>query len=210
MLDRPTSEQEPMDAMPIRLPTADTSVTGDESWLLQRLRAGDQEAFCALYERHSRRVWRLAQRVVGEDADDLCQQVFWQFYRRPPAAGTPLAPWLARVTINLGRNMLRSARRRGHYRERLGVETGGNGWLGASPEPGKVAESRSEQRIVRRVLGELPKRQATLLLLRFSGYRYREIAEALGLATGSIGTLLARAERAFTRRYESLVEGGDG
>ena len=60
-------------------------------------------------------------------------------------------------------------------------------------------------------------RARNLLILRNSGLAYAEIAEALGMAPGSVGTLLARAEREFKRRYEARTaadggaaqEGGD-
>jgi RNA polymerase sigma factor (sigma-70 family) len=54
---------------------------------------------------------------------------------------------------------------------------------------------------VRRALAEVPERQRECLLLRHSGYSYAEIAETLGIAIGSVGVLLARAEHAFRTTY---------
>jgi RNA polymerase sigma-70 factor (ECF subfamily) len=51
-------------------------------------------------------------------------------------------------------------------------------------------------------------RAAQLLILRHSGLSYADIAAALGVAPGSVGTLLARAEKEFERRYRA-VEGSD-
>ena len=56
---------------------------------------------------------------------------------------------------------------------------------------------------VRTVLGAMKPRDAELLLLRSSGMSYREVAQALGIQAGSVGTLLARAEREFERRYRA-------
>jgi RNA polymerase sigma-70 factor (ECF subfamily) len=56
------------------------------------------------------------------------------------------------------------------------------------------------------VLRELPARDAQLLILRHSGFAYKEIAAALGVAPGSIGTLLARAEAAFERQWRDRFE----
>ena len=61
---------------------------------------------------------------------------------------------------------------------------------------------------VRRVLAGLPQKQSELLLLRHAGLSYRELAEALGMAPGSVGTLLARAEAAFEKAYRAQ-EGQD-
>ncbi|HHX45726.1 MAG TPA: hypothetical protein GX714_17355, partial [Chloroflexi bacterium] len=66
------------------------------------------------------------------------------------------------------------------------------------------AARREAQRRVRAVLRRIGKRQAALLVLRHSGLRYREIARVLGVAPGSVGTLLARAERAFMCQHERM------
>ncbi|HET6314806.1 MAG TPA: sigma factor-like helix-turn-helix DNA-binding protein, partial [Chloroflexota bacterium] len=58
-----------------------------------------------------------------------------------------------------------------------------------------------EQAEVRRALAGVPERQRECLLLRHSGYSYAEIAATVGIATGSVGVLLARAEQAFRTSY---------
>ena len=55
---------------------------------------------------------------------------------------------------------------------------------------------------MRAAIAELPERQGRLLLLRYAGLSYGEIAAALDVAASSVGTLLARAERAFLAVYE--------
>jgi RNA polymerase sigma-70 factor (ECF subfamily) len=59
-----------------------------------------------------------------------------------------------------------------------------------------------ERERVRAALARLPERQGKLLLLRHAGLSYAEMAAALEVAPGSIGTLLVRAERAFLVEYE--------
>src|SRR5439155_6944320 len=67
---------------------------------------------------------------------------------------------------------------------------------------------RSEDRaLVREVLARLPERQSRLLLLRHAGLSLAEVASALEVAPGSVGTLLVRAERAFANAYE-IMDGG--
>jgi RNA polymerase sigma factor (sigma-70 family) len=63
-------------------------------------------------------------------------------------------------------------------------------------------EARAE---VRAVLATLPERQRGCLLLRYAGHSYAEIAETLGIAIGSVGVYLARAERAFRVTYEATT-----
>jgi RNA polymerase sigma factor (sigma-70 family) len=55
---------------------------------------------------------------------------------------------------------------------------------------------------VRRALEDLGARDRIVLMLRHSGFSYAEIAEAVGLAPNSVGTILARAQRRFRETYE--------
>jgi RNA polymerase sigma factor (sigma-70 family) len=67
--------------------------------------------------------------------------------------------------------------------------------------PAGVLIRTEEQAAVRQALAEVPERQRDCLLLRHSGYSYAEIALTLGIAVGSVGVLLARAEHAFRATY---------
>jgi DNA-directed RNA polymerase specialized sigma24 family protein len=52
----------------------------------------------------------------------------------------------------------------------------------------------------------MPQRKAQILILRHTDHTYAEIAEVLGVAYSSVGTMLARAERDFERRYRALED----
>ena len=99
--------------------------------------------------------------------------------------------------MNRGYNALRSQRRAQQRIERL-----------ADPpdqiDPQNEVTRAEDRERVRAVIAELPERQGRLLLLRYAGLAYGEIAEVLGVAPASVGTLLARAERAFVAVYERL------
>ncbi len=75
-----------------------------------------------------------------------------------------------------------------------------------SGTPGNALDAmlREERRArVRAVLSALKPRDAQMLLLRADGLAYRELAETLGIQPGSVGTLLARAEAEFERKFRS-------
>ncbi len=55
---------------------------------------------------------------------------------------------------------------------------------------------------MRTALDRLAEREREMLLLRYEGFSYREIAEALELNEASVGTLLVRAKEAFRRAFE--------
>jgi RNA polymerase sigma-70 factor (ECF subfamily) len=151
------------------------------------------------------RVYGVLFRLLGDraEAEDLTVETFWRLYRRPPRDARNLGGWLYRVALNLGLNSLRSAKRRGRYEQDAWQADNAGG---AGPSPEEAVTAREERVRVRRVLQQVAPRQAQLLVLRHSGLTYQEIAEAAGVAPGSVGTLLARAEREFERRYRQAAE----
>jgi len=171
--------------------------------------AGDgnsDDGFARLFEAHWPQIHATLTRLVGDpdEAEDLALETFWRLYRRPPRdRGAGPGGWLHRVAMNLGFNALRSRRRRQGYEQ-----TGGAAWLEttAAPSPEEAADRRETQARVRLTLLELPEREAQLLILRHSGFSYPEIAGALKVAPGSVGTLLARAEAAFETRWRAVGE----
>ena len=168
---------------------------------------GGQAAFEALFQAHWGRVVQVLTRLVGDpaEAEDLALDAFWRLYRQPPRQDQNLAGWLYRVATRLGLNALRARRRRQRYEESAGMDA-----LHDDPpgNPAIMVEQAQERRQVRRVLSLMKPRAAQLLILRHSGMTYAEIAAALDVSPGSIGTLLARAEREFEGRY--LKASGSG
>ncbi len=121
-------------------------------------------------------------------ADDLTQETFGKLYERPFAdpLRNPRA-WLLTVASNLAYNHLRGETRRRDRETRVDAA-----------HPADVDDVLD----VRRALAALDPRDGVVLLLRHSGFSYAEIAEAVGLAPASVGTVLARAQRRFREAYE--------
>ena len=167
-----------------------------------------ETVFDELFRAHYQAVFRLLYRLTGDgqEAEDLAQETFVRLHRTREMwdARQNVRGWLYRVAVNLGHNAARSRGRR-RQREMTAFE------LESEIEqrvdtPEELAIRGDERRRVRAILAKLPERQAALLLLRHAGLSYREVAEALGLATGSVGTMLARAEEAFGRAYRAAEE----
>ena len=184
-------------------------MTATDSLLLNRVRAGDQGSFDELFLRYYSRIYDVVFRLTGDaaEADDLAQETFIRLYRHPlpPGREHNVGGWLYRVAVNLGYNALRAARRRTVYEQADDVRS--------PADPEAVTAQHDERRRVRESLAELPAQQAQLLMLRYAGLSYQELAQALDVAPTSIGTLLARAERAFEVRYRAAAgleaTGGD-
>ena len=73
-----------------------------------------------------------------------------------------------------------------------------------------IPEIKKACSMVREVLYSLPERQARLLFLRHAGLSYNELANALDVAPGSVGTLLARAHAAFADAFQEAAAGPAG
>lgn len=172
---------------------------------------GDRQGarFETLFLRHYGRVHGILRRLLGSDeaAEDAAQEVFLRLYRQetPPTDDVGLSRWLARVATNLGLNILRSERRqRNHLQHSAVLDRAEEPVREDRQDPARVALAGEETAQVRAALDGMSERARALLILRNSGLAYAEIAEALEVAPGSVGTLLARAERDFRKRYEVL------
>lgn len=168
-----------------------------------------QADFEAVFARHWSRVYGLLFRLVGEhaEAEDLALDVFWRYYQRPPGEHDPqkLGGWLYRVALRMGYNALRSQHRRRNYEQLAGQKE----WR---EDHNRQAEIQVEQTLqrqqVHQALARMKPRPAHLLILRYAGCSYAEIAAALKIPAGSVGSLLARAEAEFQKCYEKIERGG--
>jgi len=175
----------------------------------------DEESFEAIFTRYYPLVYQLAYRCTGQrdEADDIAQEAFLRFYRTPPHATSEgeRRAWLCRVTTNLGLNALRARQRRTYHEEKASDglrQPVAEDDAQLNPEQHVIAHEQAA--FIRSILAELPERQQTYILLRSIGLSYAEIAQATGVAAASVGSLLARAEREFRRRYHERVTATNG
>jgi RNA polymerase sigma factor (sigma-70 family) len=150
-----------------------------------------EEVFRASYPR----VVAVAARVLGsrDEAEDVAQEVFLAFGRTAVPAGE--APgWLSVAAAHTALNHLRSGRRRVSREETVAAVGVADS---VAPDVAEAVVTLDERRRVRAALARLPERQAVALVLRHSGLSYAEVAAALDLSPGSVGTTVRRAESAL-------------
>jgi len=142
-----------------------------------------------VFRREYQRVVGVAARVLGswDEAEDVAQEVFLSFGRSAVPNGEARG-WLTVAATHTALNLLRSGRRRS-ARE----EAAGDGPT-VVPDVADVVVTREERSSVRAALARLPHKQAAALVLRHSGLSYAEVAAALDLSPGSVGTTVRRAE----------------
>lgn len=145
----------------------------------------------ALFTRHHEPLYRYLARLTGDPelAADAAQEAFVRLLEQDPSPEEP-RPWLFRVATNLVRDTARAAKRH-RVLEMDGKARGAHGDRPSSPA--NVVDRETARRKTRAALDALSVKERQALLMREEGFKHREIAEALGTTTGSIGTLLRRA-----------------
>lgn len=169
---------------------------------------GDDSSFETLFLTEYAKVVAIAYRVLGDahEAEDVAQEVFCSFYRRHPANAGYAGPWLYQAAAHAALNVIRGRRRRerremAHATDRIRIEPGSHDTL----DPGQLAEAAEQRQEVRAALGRLPAKSAAVLVLRYSGLSYAEVATALGVSPNGVGTLLRRAESALRKEMNNAT-----
>jgi RNA polymerase sigma-70 factor (ECF subfamily) len=156
----------------------------------------DEESFEALFTAEYARVAGIANRVLADpqEAEDVAQEVFIDFHRLHSASAQYAPAWLHRAAAHAALNRLRGARRRQRREMAQATEE-----MDRTADPQKLLELNEDRRQVRQALARLAPRPAAVLVLRASGLSYSEVAQALGVGIGQVGTLLRRAEAALRK-----------
>ena len=160
------------------------------------------EVFARLYRDEFPRLFRYLDRALGDDqlATDLVQEAFTRLFDRGAMPDEPSA-WLITVVNNLVRDHFRKSARRFRLLRISGDEVA-PGRPAPDPDASVAAAERRSQ--VRAALGRLSARDRDVLLLRHSGYSYREIAAAMQLTETGVGTILLRATARFRTVFQEL------
>lgn len=166
-----------------------------EAWRMATVRSED-EAFEALFTSEYARVVGIANRVLADphEAEDVAQEVFVDFHRLHSATAQYAPAWLHRAAAHASLNRLRGARRRLKREVAQALEEGDR-----AIDPQKQLEVDEDRRLVRAALARLAPKPAAALAMRASGLSYAEVAQALGVGVGQVGTLLRRAEAALRK-----------
>ena len=148
-----------------------------------------------IFHRDYQRVVGVAARVLGSrnQAEDVAQDVFLSFGRSSVPAGEARG-WLCVAAVHTALNLLRTGRRRA-WRE----ETAAAAADAVVSDVAEAVVTLEERSGVRAALARLPRKQAVALVLRHSGLSYADVAAALDLSPGSVGTTVRRAESALRK-----------
>jgi RNA polymerase sigma-70 factor (ECF subfamily) len=165
--------------------------------LLEAIRQRVPDPFERLFLAEYPKVVAIAYRVLADRpaAEDVAQEVFLKFHRSHSPDSERASGWLHSAAVHSALNVIRGELRRVQRETAHALDPA----LPAIANPERLVEEAEQRREVRRALSRLPQRTAAVLMLRHSGLSYAEVATALGIKVGNVGTLLRRAEEALRK-----------
>lgn len=175
--------------------------------LMALVQAGDYAPASVLFDRYSSRIYNFAYRFLrnNEAAEDATQEVFMKMMNRAHQFNgeAKLSTWLFSITANLCRDYLRKADNKSKDDEETLVTI-----ASSDDSPEEQLAQRQEAERVRRALDQLtPEQKEAILLSRYQGLSYAEIAQISGCSEGAVKTRVFRAMEALKR---ILVEDAPG
>lgn len=191
---------------------ATVQATGDvqEEQLIERVLAGDGNAFKGLVEAYQSRIYNIIYGMVHnrEDALELTQDTFIKSYKKLDTfkLGTKFYTWLCRIAVNTAIDFLRKNKNRQtlSFDEGIGVQDSAgisDAHYDTNPENAAI-QAETKKKIIDAV-DQLPEDQKQILILKeIDGLAYKEIAEVLNIPQG---TVMSRLYYARKKLQEILV-----
>ena len=178
--------------------------------LMRIVQAGDYSPASEIYDRYSGRIYNFAFRFLknAEAAEDAVQEVFVKMLKHANQfhGDAKLSTWLFSITANWCRDFLRKADNKPKDSDDVLIT------LPASAEysPDRTLEQRENEQRVRKALGALtPEQREAILLSRYQGLSYAEIAQISGCSEGAVKTRVFRAMETLKKALTGDGRGGN-
>lgn len=162
--------------------------------LMKLVQDGDFSTAAEIFDRYSGRIYNFAYRFLknSEAAEDATQEVFVKMmkYAKQFHGDAKLSTWLFSITANLCRDYLRKADNKNKEGEETLLSLPAN----PSYSPERNLEMRQNEERVQKALQSLtPEQREAILLSRYQGLSYAEIAQIAGCSEGAVKTRVFRA-----------------
>jgi len=177
----------------------------DERVWVERILAGDQQAFTSLVEAYKVPVYNLAYRMLGnaDEAEDAAQETFLRVYTRLKTydPNRKLSSWILAITSHYCIDRLR---RRRYIWLSLDDVLPWKWFPGPQVDPEEEAEAQEQHDEIQTLLQELPPHYRLVIALRYwYDLSYEEIAEATGATVSAVKSRLHRARLMLGRLIEA-------
>ena len=178
--------------------------------LMRIVQSGDYSPASEIYDRYSGRIYNFAFRFLknSEAAEDATQEVFVKMLKHANQfhGDAKLSTWLFSITANWCRDYLRKADNKSKESEDVLISPSGPERARSRPEPG---ERESEQRVQRALQSLTAEQREAILLSRYQGLSYAEIAQIAGCSEGAVKTRVFRAMETLKKTLMGDASGGD-
>lgn len=165
-----------------------------------------ESSFQQIYQELYAKLVRQAVFILGERsaAEDAVQEAFLRLHSTGLAAVDNPSAWLSKVTANLCYNYMRGEGNRRRREEKVSLLPNYNSNQ-VAPSAEETVLDMEEVQLIRQALQQLQPRDRMVLLMKFSGYTYEDIAAAVDINKTSVGTILARARERFKQEYQRNI-----
>jgi RNA polymerase sigma-70 factor (ECF subfamily) len=186
--------------------------------LMLRFQNGDEAAFAALVRTYQNRIVSLAYRYLGSaaDAEDLAQEVFLRVYRAKESyePSAKFSTWVYRITANASLNFLRGRKARRKVSGAMPAGEADGAAADFEDEDAEAPDERMEKdelaRVLRRIVDDLPERQRMAIVLnKYEGLCYDDVASAMDMSVMAVKSLLTRARVNIKEKLVPYLSGGD-
>lgn len=183
--------------------------------LVERIQAGDKQAFGLLVVKYQRKLGRLIGRMVRDPAEveDLVQDSFIRAYRALPGFRNDSAfyTWLYRIGVNTAKNWLMTQGRRAMSTDSVDSEEAesydGGDLLRDTDTPEHLLMTRQIGDTVNQAVAALPEElRAAITLREIDGLSYEEIATVMDCPVGTVRSRIFRAREAVSAKLQPLLE----
>ncbi len=187
----------------------------DEKKLVDRICGGDMASFQELVERYKKKVYYLANDIVGDhhDAEDISQEVFIKVFRfiKKFRKDAKLSSWIYQITVNTSIDLKRKKTKKTHvYMEDSQMDSiqQSSSLTGSRiNHPERRAEANMLQNQIEQLLHKVsPKERSVFVMRYYNEFKTTEIAETLNVSTNTIKSLLFRAKKKL-RKELSIYQG---
>ena len=182
----------------------------DDRSLMLRVKKGDQAAFRMIVEKYHNSIMNLCHRFIGnqEDAEEIAQDVFIRLLRYADSyePKAKLTTYLYRIAVNLSINRIRDNKWKryipwesANVHSRMPDNTN-------CDTPDRLLEQKEKSEAIRSIIDSLPASQRKAVILkRFEGLSYAEIADVMNTSVSAVESLLFRAKQTLRKRLKAFI-----
>jgi len=190
-------------------------VNKGETYLVQKCKQGDVEAFEVILKIYEKKIYNFAYRMLGdkEDAMDTTQEVFIKVYKSINTfkGNSSFSTWLFKIAKNVCIDYLRKNGKARICSLDKTIKIDGEEIKKETPDtsnlPEEIIKRKELQRVVHKAIARLPEKYKAAIILRdLQNFSYKEIAEILNCSIGTVKSRIGRGRKELKNILSNEME----